>query len=1051
MFRRLFSAGRRRVFSQWGLLRFVLTLFIPILFLGSAVDVSGQTVSRWKVMLDGLAERGYYDTSLDYLKWMEQMPFCPPDLKEQLDYQIGMIHIEAMETGRLFLNQAEHLKACRESLAKFLKEHPENEYVFETNTTLGNLLLQEGRAAMTRSTQETTPAAERPRLVEEARGKFEEALAFFKAADKLAVAAARKVMAAGGNPETQPQPFGRVIAGKIYVNLINLEIAKTFPKDGEEFKNRMRSTAESFQKLGARYSEYAAGFEAKLFAARAYRDLGDTKKAREILAELNVLTGEDFMNVLTGSLLLTLEMNLEEKNYADSIRRVAAWAENVPTLYRNSADGQMIYLQGARTLIAHAGAVRETDKADADRSLRTAGVYLRGIRSGAGDTFREAQKLLAEIGAAGSQQRAGEILNYADAKEQAEEDLRNLVVAFNAYREAPSDARDDAEKELLRVGTVCEQALQRAVLMREDDTPIQEVNRLRSQLANVYNVVGKRLESAVVAEFLARRYSSEPDADKMASMAVKMYRSVFAEETNEKKKNPAADPTAYAEALDSLAEFILVRWPGKEVVDEVLLIRIITAIEDGRLDEARKMIEEAGDKPYRCEAQLRFGQALWSQYVAALRLPEEERPAKRKLQEMLDDAKSQLETGMEMRLKQLEDGETLDWLTVHAALSLAQIAQSNNDATESLRWLNHSRVGPVTLIRNTPPGLSLSELRINPNTKLSVIMMELRAYVGAEDLDKAEETMNNLETLIKEEHGDNDQKLTAVYVSLGRQLEDRLKELNEAGDADQRDKLTKGFEMFLERIRQRDSNTFQSLYWVADTYYRLGSGLTPEGGRIPPEAVSYFEDAAGTYVRILKALRDDPDWEAPAGAENTITLRLAESLRCSDKAANAARFLGTLLQNAENRIDIQIEMAKALQAWGRSDPKMYIKAIAGGKPPENVDTGKAAIWGWNGIIKRTSGNIDRFRDQYFEAYHGKFRCCIEYAEAEKGSANAQKLLEGSERDITRLVQLRPDVGGEEWFAKIDRDLRDIRKALGQSKPGGLKALIKELSVEPGVP
>ncbi|HBT78320.1 MAG TPA: hypothetical protein DEB39_15665 [Planctomycetaceae bacterium] len=1022
----------------------LLGLAVSVGTFGMPLSAFAQTVPRWKLFLDALGQDGYYDTALDYLNWMDTVPFCPPELKTQMDYQIAMVHLDAMESGRLFLKQTDHLKCCRESLAKFLGEHPDSEYVFETNTTLGNLLLQEGRSAILRSTLETTPVGDRPRLVEEARSKFQEALKYFETADKLAVEAARKVMAAGGTPDTQPVPFGRVIAGKIFVNLVGLEIAKTYPKDGDDFKKRIDAVAVAFEKLGSKYSEYAAGFEAKLYAAKAYRDLGDTRKTREILAELNVLSGEEYMRILTGSLLLTLEINLAEKNYQDSITRVAAWADNVPLVYRNSAEGQTIYLEGAKTLIAYAESIQGTDKPGADRAIRTAGGYLRAIRLSNTDTSREAQKLLVKVGAV-QPAKSGEIATYADANERSDEDFRNLVVAVNAYRDAGDNAaRLEAQKRLLEIGARCELSIQRTISMRETDTPIQEINRLRAQLANVYNIVGKRLEAAILANFIARRYSSEPDADKMASMAVKLFRTVFIEEKNARKANPNADPTGYADELERLADFIMQRWRDKEVADEVMLIRMMTAIESGRFDEVREMIAAApAGKPYRTEAELRLGLALWSACVAAQKQSEEARPSKKKLREMLDDSKKELETGMKRKLEQIADGAAVDWVAVHSAITLAQIALNDDDSAGAVAWLNREKAGPMTLIRNPPSGISLADdLRINDNTKLSVYMMQLRAEVGAEQLDKAETTMNELEELIKAEHGDNDQKLTAVYVSLGRQLEERLKELNESGDTSQRDKLTKGFELFLKRIRERkEGNTFQSLYWVADTYYRLGNGLTPEGGKGPEEAMRYFKEAAATYVTILRKIEAEPEW-APPKAENTIKVRMAESLRQygDPKAFKLGmQYLSALLEETENRIDIQLEAARMYQAWGASDPAMYLKAIGGGDP--DGDRSKRHIWGWNGIIKRTSNNIDRFRDEYYGAYHGKFRSCIGYAAAEKGTENAKKLLDGSLRDITRLVQNRPDVGGEEWLPKIDRAYRDIQKALGQTKPTALTELI----------
>ncbi|MCL2745207.1 MAG: hypothetical protein FWE67_15295, partial [Planctomycetaceae bacterium] len=710
---------------------------------------------------------------------------------------------------------------------------------------------------------------------------------------------------------------------------------------------------------------------------------------------------------------------------------------------------------------------------DKDRALRDAGIFLRQIRPNQATPaiIRESRELLEKIGAIKIDRSAPE--NYEQAKEFADEDWRAFALAFSEFQAVSGADKDKAKKQLEALGKACIASFNKAVNMREDDTPQTDINALRQQLVSVYWFQGKILEAALLADYLVQHHSNFPNSDKTAVQAVRLYRQVFVED-----KVAGHDPSAVAARLDNLCNFILKRWEGQpEITGEIQLLQIETAIDNGDIEAAKKLLAETVEgTPQRVSAELKIGQSLWTRYAMLNKLPEgsDEKPEAKELEALLADTKKYLETGLKGKVDLIKSGKIKpDASCVQSASALAQIYTNAGQSEEAINWLKSPQAGPLTLLANPPATVPIEILKA---LQLGALMCELRAYVGIAKLEEAEKTMNELERVIKEqakegEGAAEEQRLTMIYVALGRQLEDRLKELMTAGKDEEAKKVAEGFKSFLERIKERgDSNTFQSLYWVADTFYRLGSGMTTDKN-VPEEAHGYYRAAAQTYVDILKRIAADTEEEeeeetaakegdkpkeedsakeespaerkswAPEKAAGTINIRLAESLRSIGMYEPAMRYLKTVLEDSENRIDLQIEAAKNLEQWGtkaktEEDKKNLSRAVTG-IPHEKV-------WGWNGLIKRTSTNIDKFAPFYYEAYLSKFRCFIELGRSEKDKEKKAKYLDTAERDLITLIQMRPQLGGQDWYPLFDSMYKQLERAREKGPVGGLKGLFARI-------
>ncbi len=437
--------------------------------------------------------------------------------------------------------------------------------------------------------------------------------------------------------------------------------------------------------------------------------------------------------------------------------------------------------------------------------------------------------------------------------------------------------------------------------------------------------------------------------------------------------------------------------------------------------------------PRRSDAELITGQALWAAYLEAMRLPETQQPAKADMTAMLAQARTALEDGIGRQRKAIDAGQEVSHRLLAAVLSLAQIDLDMGVGEKAARWLDDPKLGPHTLVKAESKAVGLGSFRVE------TLKAALRAYVATQQLDKAEQTMNALEK------AGGVANLTAIYISLGRQLEESLRRIRAEGKREQAAKVARGFQSFLARISARPAQetTFNSLGWVAETLMSLGSAA--ESGSLSPEAEGDYQKAAEVYRRIIEICRGDEKFAPKAGAVTGVQIRLARCLRLLGRFNQSLDLLVEVLTAHEALIDGQREAAYTYQAWGERDPEKFLLAIRGGHEVERKPRGTMnLIWGW-ALIARQAQFRDAYQDLFDEARYNMALCRLNYALTRPGGEKTQ-LLRLAEQDILLIQRLRPEMGGKKWYPQYDALLRKIQGLLGLSEDQqGLKAAEERLS------
>lgn len=269
--------------------------------------------------------------------------------------------------------------------------------------------------------------------------------------------------------------------------------------------------------------------------------------------------------------------------------------------------------------------------------------------------------------------------------------------------------------------------------------------------------------------------------------------------------------------------------------------------------------------------------------------------------------------------------------------------------------------------------------------------------------------------------------LTRVYVGLGVELEHQLTRLREEKRTEDLARVSHGFELLLNRIAGREQgNTFSSLNWVAETYYRLAAGAAASNQEA---AANYYGQAAAVYTRILDQAKREPSFASPA-AQSAVRIRLAACQSGLGEYQQAIEQISAILAVNPNTLEAQVAAAETFQRWGALDANYYVKAISG-QPPAGGS--KIDIWGWNKLALRLQ-KLPKYAELYRQARYNLVECSFLMAQAKSGKEKADGLNKAANL-IEAMARIEPKMGGEIWRARFDELLKSIQRAAGRKADG----------------
>ena len=846
----------------------------------------------------------------------------------------------------------------------------------------------------------------------------------------------------------------KLLQTRLMVAETYFEKSKAFAPHSDEWRAALGESLRLNHELAEKYAKLGVGSVARLNEGRNQALLGKRDAAIATLAPLFTLeaaAGQPLsplgLNLKTKALGIALQCWTEDKAYGE----VTGPSPFEPEKYRANPllrfammpvkEGRMtaeiatVKYRTAELLAARASSLSDKE-ANAAKVLEADAYKLaREVSTANRDFAEEARQLAAGLGK-----------NLGPGAEDFPSKLAEGQAAFRAFQEAQAAMKaaqatgnsQAAAEAASRAATMRDEALtamQTALALGETDSTIDEatVNQIRSILAFLLYDARKFTEAATIGSLLVRDHPNSASSRQAARVALASLQSLMA----------GGDAEAKAKLKD-VATLVVTRWnDGPEAADATTVL-INLAVEAHDTDALAALLTGMHPAlPRRPELLLRAAMGLRQEAESvrksggdASRVAAWNDTVKRVIDEVLpaiDAAGS------------LPSGPAITKVVVSAALTRIQMALADGDQSLALSILTNKVYGPWTLVSSgTDVTLAQGPLAT------SVLTVALNVFVEAQKFEEAQKAMNLLERAA----GAGDEasaKLTGMYQSLGKTLQDRLDQLASTGGDDAATRaapLLAGFESFLDGVASRDPTTAAQL-WVATTYHALGSGTNAV---VPhPKAARYLDQAAVAYGRILERVRQEglPESEADElrRFEPTVRLRIASLSRERGKWDVAQEQIDAILVDPQrqNWLEAQIEAAELLLAAGRAAKAAGDAAVADEKLREAAAGRKtgAVIWGWGGIANKVSrqafAGTDpkalQARELFFDARLKVAESLLLRAEAKPDANEKLKALQNAETSIAMTRKLYPDLGGPAMQPRFEKLLKSVQTALGKNATG----------------
>jgi len=1018
-----------------------LVLFVLGLSCAITPATTARAAERWQPFLEGLRQRGLDDMALLYLDRMAADPQCPADLREVLDYESGITLMAASRTSRLVSQREKSLEDARARLGKFLAKYPDHELASRAAGQLANVLVERGRIRAERARRPSTLPKRKKKLLAEARGFYTEAHAAFAKADKRYVAALKEmgdVAVDAASRERRKALQTDLLRTRLFLATAVYEIGMTHPDGSPERRAKLVEAAAAYHAI---YEQFAAereepllaGFHARLWEGCCWRDLGQNKKALSTFNELlSRLDDTPAAHELIGQTLVEALKTLvkpEVHEYAKAVEVYGRWQKRARGADASSPDALALQCLAAEAYLEQARGL-EKDDTDRVKMLKTARRLLRGATRWPGSHQAKARAMLLDPLLAGSRDATSEPADFAAARDRADAAKERMqAIEFQQQADRGKDNQESDRNRADEIAQARDEAIryyQAALALATAKTPPDDLNLVRYSLAYLHWKRHDRYDAAVLGEFVGRRYPESFAARPSAMIALVAYAELY-------NRAPAGESKQFARRrMMALADYITGRWPQSPEAADAWVTLVHTAVIDGDLAAAENYLAKLpDDSPRRAESEMMIGRAYWSAWIGDARRDEANRPDQETLDHTLAQARRLLAAGLQHAATE----DRVDASLVAAAHALAQIHLLENHPEAAVKVLDDPTVGAMTLVRAGHPAAS------REGYDVEIQKTALRAYVATGQLDKAEAVMDAVEKRVAAKNDPQAAaRLTEIYLGISRELQDALEMLRRRGRTNELADVSRGFELFLNRIADRkQGNTFASLAWVAGTLADLAARFDPGTSELTPEARKYYEQAVGVYDKILARCRQESSFAPGARAVDSVKIRSARCLRRLGRFGQALSRLVEVLGRRNRMVDAQLEAAYALEDWAAAtgEAQKYLEAIAGSHPARRKDGARVnVVWGWGklaNLILRSQTRLATFHEARYHLAKCRFQYALTLAGDEK-----KKMLALAEKDITITQLLSPTLGGTQRRHDFDVLIKRIQSTQGK-RPVGLPA------------
>ena len=967
--------------------------------------------------LAALRERGWHDTALESLAAAAEDPLATPAFLEKLGYERATTQVALAKQAAGEKKRQAMLAEAAASFERFATDQPNSPLLLQALATAGNLFAD--LAVRPNNQAEKLPKAARKQrealhttardFLSQAKKPLQTLFTQCEAKIKSLPKAAQRQKNRGTHISRQ-QLEGKLAEARFLLAKIDFEKARTYAADSKNRQKSLESATAAFAKLYEDYEDKLVGFYGRLYQGRSYQATGDLEEALKCYRDIvdqPPIPNQDFRRLVARATRYRAECHLASDDLEKAIKECRECLDQSRGAELSEPDWLAVTYQLAT---AYESQAAFASGKQASRSRSEARKLYRQIAKHPGEFQRQAKARMASGRATGEKPLV--VKNFDEAfraGKDALEEMNSSKLAARLAKENNPAAVTSLSEQAEANQTAAKQYFLQASQLANDTTDPEQLVAARYYLCWLYWEEGRLREAAEIGQELATQHSENRYAPGAAKLALAAYERLY----NTAKQ--AGKPTEVeARHLTEMAELLATRWPESSEAEAGLNLLINLALRDNRLAEAEEMLERL-PQASRAAAELRLGGAIWNRYLRIsakiLAGPDDSTLA------LKEKAGQLLARGFESLTAKPQATATAGATGV---LYYAQFLLADGEAEKAIAALEHSSVGPLSLIENNSPA-----------TRRAAFMQEtykvaLRAYVSVEppQRDQAQAMMTALESAIGT-GGNAQQKLIGIYVSLGVQLQQQISTLTADGQTDKARAVAQSFEDLLARITERagaaDDWKIQS--WIAQTNLQLGQGLSGK------DAARYYKQAEEAYRSLLDKAAKDPKFAPNPRLVLATKKRLADCLQSQGDYAEAFKQYSSLLQAKPNMLELQLAAATALQQWGteEKDAKRLEESIRGAMPQANK---KNLVWGWLRLAaiadqakrkaeKRaagkpdTTGKVAKYQNLFFEARYHAAQARFATAQLATGAAR-KKQLGTARQSVATMKRLYPDLGGPQW-------------------------------------
>jgi tetratricopeptide (TPR) repeat protein len=972
--------------------------------------------------IEGLRERGYFDTAIEYLEVIRQRTDLSPEVAEVLDLQLGLTWQQRAASSRVPEDREKAVGEAERALRKFLAEKGQHSQAALANSMLGELLFERAKSLIWKAEGLDTPP-ERLELQQSARTLIDQAKTIYQTSADQYKAAYDAFPKFIDETKDEDQYQLRQEAESRYLrawfNLVRCtyERGQTFDKGSAERKNTLIEASTKFEEIHTARRTNQIGLHARLMMGKCFQEQDDVGRAlgiyNEMLSHPSQSPAVESLKGIAQHYRCICLNDPQKNDHQLVVQEATAWL----TSHRQqstTATGLGILWEKA---IAEEklAAARELDPKQKETLLNAALNDSRQVARYPGPYKEPAaameRRLKLELG-----EKDREPRDFASAFERARGMISQIQQLSDEVNKA-ADANDKAQKQaaldnhLTEVGRL----LQLALDLKDSDSDAKAVAQARYLLSFVMLRQGKALDSIILATYcLVNDRKADPDT---ALNATEIAMAAAVAAWNEA---PAKDRDFETRTLRDVCMKILELFPQSSRGSEARM-RLGSAYRTmGQpLEAAKWYLEVPEADPQFATARISAGQSYWAAWTqkAAMEAadPEGQKTPPEDMLKWKAEARNLLTQGIDLTRQKIGEMAKPSEELVAAEVSLASILNLDGEFPATIDRLTKGNEFSVVAAIEIPEGQQRPEDGIQSKSFASLTYrLLLRAYVGTQQIDAALQVMSRLERV-----GGSD--ILAAYTQLGIELQDELKRLKASGEAERLAQVRDSFEKFLQKVYEsRNKSDYNSLLWIGETYYGLGQGVSGDS----TSATAYFSKAGDAYSEIISGSL------ASAENKNAVLLRLARCRRQQQQFEEAMKILQEILVQNPMTIDAQFEAAQTLSDWAATnDPSKFTLAVQGIK-----EGSSQTVWGWTTLARRLEQIIAKdpsseLRARFVEARYELSNSRRRYARVSQADADKQR--QNALAEITSFVQRYSDLD-DVAFAKFDRLYQDLQADLGQS-------------------